>query len=107
MSCDEDGAIESTVPTSLEKPIYEIDGVVHYAVDHTPTIFYRSASSAISHETSKYMDALVENRPNEVLESALIIKEGCILDERINRFQGRPLIDASKQFESPDTASLI
>ncbi|WP_414838664.1 N(5)-(carboxyethyl)ornithine synthase [Carnobacterium sp. TMP28] len=95
VSCDENGAIESTVPTSLKHPIYEVDGVVHYAVDHTPTIFYRSASSAISHETAKYIDGLIENRPNVVLADALIIEEGRIIDERINEYQNKPHFDSS------------
>lgn len=89
VSCDEQGAIETTVPTSLSKPTYEIDHVLHYAVDHTPSIFYRSSSNAISNETAKYIDDLVEGRPNTILEDALIIERGHVLDERINEYQNR------------------
>lgn len=93
VSCDEHGAIETTIPTTLSSPTYEIDHVLHYAVDHTPTIFYRSSSNAISNETAKYIDDLVENRPNAILEDALIIERGHILDERINEFQNRSTTD--------------
>ena len=89
VSCDENGAVETTVPTTLENPIYEINSVIHYAVDHTPTIFYRSTSSAISKETYKYIDDLVEGRPNVILKNALIVEQGRIIDERINQFQNR------------------
>ena len=89
VSCDENGAVETTVPTTLKNPIYEINGVIHYAVDHTPTIFYRSTSSAISKETYKYIDDLVEGRPNVILKNALIVEQGRIIDERINQFQNR------------------
>lgn len=107
VSCDEHGAIETTVPTSLENPIYEIDGVVHYTVDHTPTIFYRSSSSAISNETAKYIDDLVENQPNEILENALIIERGYIIDERINQFQNRPVSDSLINSDRQDPASAM
>lgn len=107
VSCDENGAIESTIPTSLKNPIYEIDGVVHYAVDHTPTIFYRSASSAISKETAKYMDDLITSRPNTILEDALIVENGKIIDERINKFQDRPQSHASVTFDNQDSTSIF
>ncbi|MCA9766400.1 MAG: N(5)-(carboxyethyl)ornithine synthase [Carnobacterium sp.] len=107
VSCDENGAIESTIPTSLKHPIYEVDGVVHYAVDHTPTIFYRSASSAISHETAKYIDDLIESLPTVVLTDALIIKDGHIIDERINEFQNRPHVDSSLKLDRPDSSSIF
>ncbi|WP_034549643.1 N(5)-(carboxyethyl)ornithine synthase [Carnobacterium funditum] len=107
VSCDENGAIESTIPTSLAKPIYEVNDVVHYAVDHTPTIFYRSSSSAISNETAKYIDDLVEDRPNTILEAALIIENGCIIDQRINHFQDRPMLDSLIESTSQDSTSIL
>ena len=42
VSCDRNGAIESCVPTTIENPTYYVDGILHYAVDHTPSIFYKS-----------------------------------------------------------------
>lgn len=107
VSCDEQGAIETTVPTSLNNPIYEVDGVVHYAVDHTPTIFYRSSSNAISSETANYIDKLVENRPNKILKNALIVDNGRIIDERINQFQHRSIHDSLIQSDRQDPASLV
>jgi N5-(carboxyethyl)ornithine synthase len=107
VSCDEHGAIETTVPTSLDNPIYEIDSVIHYAVDHTPTIFYRSASSAISTETVKYIDDLIESRPNVILKNALIIEQGHIMDKRITQFQNRSVSDLLIESDRPDPTSMI
>ena len=106
VSCDENGAIETTIPTTLEDPTYEINGVIHYAVDHTPTIFYRSTSSAISRETVKYIDDLVESRPNAILENALIIEHGQVIDERINQFQHRSTDDSSIETNESDPTSM-
>lgn len=107
VSCDENGAIETTVPTSLNHPTYEVEGIVHYAVDHTPTIFYRTSSSAISKETVKYIDDLIESRPNVILEDALIIDHGHILDDRISQFQNRSAIKPSIVSNKQKPASTV
>ena len=89
VSCDKNGAIETTIPTTIEKPIYYIDGIMHYAVDHTPSLLHREASRSISTEVSKYIDDLVCEKRNNVLEKATIIKNGKIIDDEINKFQNR------------------
>lgn len=89
ISCDEHGAIETTSPTTFEDPTYYVDGILHYAVDHTPSIFYQTATAAISEETSKYIDDLIEGNPNPILRDALIIEDGKIMDQDINKFQDR------------------
>lgn len=89
ISCDRCGAIESCIPTTIEDPTYMVEGVMHYVVDHTPSLFYKTASKGISEEVSKYIDQLIEDRPEEVLKNALAVKEGVIIDQRINAFQKR------------------
>jgi N5-(carboxyethyl)ornithine synthase len=66
-----------------------LDGVIHYAVDHTPAIFAKSATEALSTALYPFIDCLVEERPNPVLERAVSIRNGVILDPRIIRFQNR------------------
>ena len=89
ISCDRNGGIETSVPTTIENPTYQVDGITHYVVDHTPSIFYKSVSKSLSEVTAQFIDDLVEEKPNEILEKALIIKEGVIIDQRINMFQKR------------------
>jgi len=89
ISCDEGLEIETSKPTTIDNPIYVIDNIIHYAADHTPTLFWKSASEAISKEVKKYIDDLVEEKFNPVLKAATIIDEGKILDDKIIRFQGR------------------
>jgi N5-(carboxyethyl)ornithine synthase len=90
VSCDSEGiCLETTHPTTVDDPVYTVEGVIHYAVDHVPTLFHRSASRSISKELPIYLDALVEGTENEVLEKATVIRDGKILDERIIRFQKR------------------
>lgn len=89
ISCDRCGGIETSIPTTIEEPTYVVDGVMHYVVDHTPSLFYKTASMGLSREVSKYVDRLIEDKPNKVLYDALIVNQGTIIDQRINEFQGR------------------
>ncbi len=89
VSCDRNGGIETSVPTTIDNPSYEIDGVMHYAVDHTPALFYKTATIGISNEVWKYIDLLIEGNEDAVLKNAKIIENGNILDNRIKVFQNR------------------
>lgn len=89
VSCDAHGGIESSVPTSIENPIYKKEGVWHYVVDHTPSLFYKTASAGISKEVCRYLDMLCTESSNDILKKAKIIEDGIILDNRINTFQRR------------------
>ena len=89
ISCDKAGAIETSIPTTIENPTYYVDGVMHYVVDHTPSLFYKTASQGISLEVSKYIDELIEDKPGKVLLDALAVEQGNIIDKRIIKFQNR------------------
>ena len=89
ISCDRNGGVETTVPTFLDNPTYEVEGVTHYAVDHTPSMFYKTISSSLSEIVSRDIDMLIEDKPNKVLSNALIVKDGIVIDQRINQFQKR------------------
>lgn len=89
ISCDKNGAIETSKPTTIDEPTYYVDGVMHYAVDHTPSMVYRTISKELSKEVSKYIDYIITGEKCEVLENAKIIENGNILDDRINKFQNR------------------
>jgi N5-(carboxyethyl)ornithine synthase len=63
--------------------------VLHYVVDHTPAIFHKTATEAISETVANYIGQLVEGCPGACLKRATVIESGKILDERIKRFQNR------------------
>lgn len=89
ISCDERMGIESSRSTTIADPVYEVDGILHYAVDHTPALLYRTATDAISGVVAGYIDQLVEGRPGPCLTRATAVASGVILDERIKKFQRR------------------
>lgn len=89
VSCDRCGGIETSIPTTIENPTYVESGVIHYAVDHTPTLFYKTFSWNNSELLYPYLEQLIENQLGAVLSDALIIKDGLIIDTEINDYQKR------------------
>ena len=91
VACDRNGGIETSVPTTIENPVYTIDGIMHYAVDHTPSLFWKTTSESISAEFVKYVDLFIEGRQLEsiVLKNSHNFESGQILDIRIKQFQRR------------------
>jgi len=72
VSCDEAGAIETSHSTTHDKPTYEVDGIVHYAVDNIPATFARTATELLSNVTFPY----AMNIANKGAEKALAENSG-------------------------------
>lgn len=89
VSCDRNGGVESSGPTTIEKPVYIVNGILHYVVDHTPSIFYKTFSYNNSKIITPYISDLINGTINSVLKNALIIENGNILDHEIIKFQSR------------------
>ena len=89
VSCDRNGGIETSIPTTIENPTYLVDGITHYVVDHTPSLYHKTATKDISRAVRKYLDSLIENDPDIILKSALAVFDGEIIDQRISAFQNR------------------
>jgi len=89
VSSDTNGAIEGSHPTTIEEPVSILNHVLYYAVDHTPSILFYTASKIFSQVISKKIDFLVENdlSLSKDLQNAIIINKGKILDEKISSFQ--------------------
>lgn len=83
VSCDANGGIETSIPTTIENPVYSVEGITHYVVDHTPALFWKTATGDISRIFAQYIDMLIEDKPNEVLQKALNFEKGVVLDTRI------------------------
>lgn len=81
VSCDEGGAVESSRPTTIEQPIFLEEGAAHYCLDHSPSLFYRTASEYISEKVSLFIEALAGEKNDSVLESGRVIDEGKMLKE--------------------------
>ncbi len=62
---------------------------MHYAVDNTPAMAFRTVSAMLSRQFSPYVDALIAGQPNAVLDAAAAIRGGVVLDPEIFAFRNR------------------
>jgi N5-(carboxyethyl)ornithine synthase len=93
VSCDEGMGFYFAKPTSFKNPILNIDKIHYYAVDHTPSYLWESASRSISAALIVYLPTVLEGREgwmtNPTIQKAINIDEGVIVKESILTFQNR------------------
>ena len=89
VSCDRGGGVETSVPTTIEEPTYVVDGVLHYAVDHTPALYYKTFTRDNSRIMRRYLGEFLSGEYSEALLGSLIIDEGRIVDREISTYQKR------------------
>ena len=93
VSCDEGMGFYFAKPTSFKKPIVAIDKIDYYAVDHTPSYFWESASRSISAALIVHVPSVIAGRKswkeNKTIKNAINIDKGVIVKDTILRFQNR------------------
>jgi N5-(carboxyethyl)ornithine synthase len=93
VSCDEGMGFYFAKPTSFKNPMFHVDGVDYYAVDHTPSYYWESASRSISAALMVYLPTIAAGRgswlQNETIRRAINIDEGVIQKKDILAFQKR------------------
>lgn len=94
VSCDAGLGFEFAKPTTFDDPIFEVgNDVAYYAVDHSPSFLYNTASLEHSKEAHKYVKDVVGGRPawTECLTvgKAIEIDEGVVVNPKILSYQKR------------------
>lgn len=93
ISCDEGMGFYFAKPTTFKNPIISVDQIDYYAVDHTPSYFWESASRSISAALIVHLPSVISGRDgwaqNETIRHAINIDKGVIVKEAILRFQNR------------------
>ena len=90
ISCDPYLEIETSHPTTIDDPVYTVDGIIHYAVDNTPAMYPITVTKVLSEGIMKYIDPIITEDLDmlpENLKQAAVIRNGHILDERIREFR--------------------
>ena len=88
VSCDPELEIETSKPTTIEDPIYEVDGVIHYAVNNSPALFSKTVSNTLSPRIAELLNYLMlDDNGSEMLEKAKQIENGKIIFEDIKKFR--------------------
>lgn len=93
VSCDEGMGFFFAKPTTFRKPTFKIGMVDYYAVDHTPSYLWESASRSISAALIVHLPTVVAGREswqqNETVRQAVNIDGGVIQKPAIVSFQNR------------------
>ncbi|UMB55378.1 N(5)-(carboxyethyl)ornithine synthase [Lutibacter sp. A64] len=93
VSCDEGMGFYFAKPTTFKNPMISIDKIDYYAVDHTPSYYWESASRSISAALIVHLPAVMNGREswmqNKTIQNAINIDKGVIVKDTILRFQNR------------------
>jgi alanine dehydrogenase len=94
VSCDESMGFAWARPTSFAEPMMEVGQNVHYyAVDHSPSHLWDSATWEISEALLPHLRPVLSGPPawdaNETIRRAIEIRDGLIQNPRILSFQYR------------------
>lgn len=89
VSCNHGLEIETTHPTTIDNPVYIVDGVIHYAVDNTPAMFPITVTNHLSEKFSDFVDQIIDNDLSEELRKAIVINNGTIMDPNIATYRKR------------------
>jgi len=93
VSCDEGMGFYFAKPTTFKNPMFKVGKTDYYAVDHTPSYLWESASRSISAALIVHLPDIVDGRvsweKNETLRYAMNIDAGVIVKPNILSFQKR------------------
>lgn len=94
VSCDEGMGFGWARPTSFADPTFTVgDGLTYYAVDHSPSFLWDSATWEISLALMPHLRTVMEGPASwladEVIARAIEIRDGEIQNPKILSFQGR------------------
>jgi len=93
VSCDEGMGFSFAKPTTFDEPMFKVGTVDYYAVDHTPSYLWESASRSISAALVVHLPSVLAGREgwleDETIRRAMVIEEGVVLKKAILSFQKR------------------
>jgi hypothetical protein len=93
VSCDEGMGFVFAKPTTFKTPMFKVGNVDYYAVDHTPSYLWESASRSISAALIVHLPTVLAGyeswQQNETIRQAVNIDAGVIQKPDIVSFQNR------------------
>ena len=93
VSCDLAMGFPFARPTSFDEPVFDVGDCVYYAVNHSPSWLWRSASWEISRVVVPFVETVLGGpaawEGNETVRRAIEIRDGEVRNEKILSFQNR------------------
>ncbi len=95
VSCDEGMGFYFAKPTTFKNPMFSVEGVDYYAVDHTPSFLWESATRSISAALIVHLEAVLAGSEswmnNHTIKEAINVDQGIVQKNEILKFQNRAL----------------
>ena len=94
VSCDEGMGFSWAKTTTFAEPMFKVgDHIDYYAVDHSPSYLWNSASWEISEALLPFLETVVSGPEawagNETIRRAIEIRDGVVLNPDVLQFQQR------------------
>lgn len=102
VAIDQGGCFETSHPTTHQDPIYEVDGIVHYAVANIPGAVARTSTLALTNATIPYALLLADKgwrkacAERKDLLLGLNVVEGKVVFKGVSDAWGLPYTDVAK-----------
>jgi alanine dehydrogenase len=95
VSCDEGMGFYFAKPTTFKNPMFTVDQVDYYGVDHTPSYLWESASRSISAALIVHLPTILGGREawkkDLTIHQAINVDRGVVQKSEILQFQNRAL----------------
>jgi alanine dehydrogenase len=94
LSIDMGGCFETSRPTTLDSPTYEVDGILHMCVPNLPSVAARTATKAFTNATLPYLQTIAEQgiegavKEHPDLARGILIYRGQCANEELARSFG-------------------
>jgi alanine dehydrogenase len=103
ISIDQGGCAETSKPTSLDNPVYEAEGVIHYGVCNMPAQTPRTSTFALTTATLPYIKEIATNGLAKTLSSSAAMQSALTCCNGL--LTNRPTADAlHKEFTPVEQA---
>jgi alanine dehydrogenase len=94
VSCDEGMGFEWARPTSFAEPIFDVaPGIRYYAVDHSPSYLWNSATWEISEALLPFLSSVIDGGAawdaDLTIRRAIEIRDGVVQNPKVLSFQSR------------------
>ena len=83
VAIDQGGCFETSVPTNFDKPVYRVNGVIHYCVTNLPGAVPKTSTVALTSATLPYILEIASLGFEKAVASDEALKRG------LNTFQGK------------------
>ena len=96
VAIDQGGCFETSHPTTHSEPVYDVDGIIHYAVANIPGAVPNTSTTALTNATLRYAIALADKgwqqacKEDSALAKGLNIVEGKVVYKAVADVFGLP-----------------